>query len=514
MSVRSAYVTSTNRIGDRSGDWLRQKATLRQPLFDDRIEPQVEVERERRRQRVQRTDSLTRDAFSFLEVRPGVAFRGQSVEATSSVEYRTEDQAAEGAFRDASQSWTVQSEATYDPTAPYNATLRGGYRVRRVTDYFRVNRQRRDTESLLLRLDGRMQPLDRAIDVKAFYDAVTKRTPVLQETYIRTGPNLGQYVWRDANEDGVQQIDEFIPETTPNEGAYVQRFVPSDSLESVVDLQARTRIQLDPGAFWSGPDAWWKRGLSAVETETTMEVQEKSRTDEVARIYALHLRRFRQRETTLNGQARVEQRIELFPRRRAFGLTGDWSHVRGLTERAAGVQTSYANVWEVATRIQPASSWALRVSGTHGVDRTRSEAFASSRSFNIRTIQGRPSITYQIGPTLTTTVAGVYAEKKDRLQGRRARLLRFPTKVEWARAGRLRLTANAEVADVDLTGDAVGRTRFQLTDGRGPGTSMIWGLQGRYVISNNLEASVSYDGRAPSDAPVIHTVRAKVSATF
>ena len=43
---------------------------------------------------------------------------------------------------------------------------------------------------------------------------------------------------------------------------------------------------------------------------------------------------------------------------------------------------------------------------------------------------------------------------------------------------------------------------------------MLWGLQGRYVITNNLQGSLSYDGRAPANAPVIHTVRVKLSATF
>jgi hypothetical protein len=34
------------------------------------------------------------------------------------------------------------------------------------------------------------------------------------------------------------------------------------------------------------------------------------------------------------------------------------------------------------------------------------------------------------------------------------------------------------------------------------------------VLTDNLEATVRYDGRAPATAPVIHTVRATLSATF
>jgi hypothetical protein len=106
------------------------------------------------------------------------------------------------------------------------------------------------------------------------------------------------------------------------------------------------------------------------------------------------------------------------------------------------------------------------------------------------------------------------SRKRDRLQARRARVLRVPLEVEWTRAGRLRLNGTLEGAQVDLQGDARGLAQFRLTDGRGPGTSLLWGLQGRYVITNNLEASLNYDGRAPANADPIHTVRVKLTASF
>ncbi len=514
LTLRSAYVSSTNRAGAVSGSWLRQKSVLRQPLLDGRVTPQVAVERERRRQRALGTDSLTREAFSFVEVRPGLTYREDAVEASSSVEYRTKEGGAEGRFQDASRSWTVESEVSYDPTAPYRASASGAYRMREVADFFRINRQRRSTESLLLNLEGRTRPFDRAVGLTFFYDAVTERTPVLQETYVRTGPNLGQFVWRDANDDGVQQVGEFVPETTPNEGEYVQRFVPSDSLEPVVDLQARTRLSLRPDRFWGTPDTWWQRALSSVTTRTTVEVQEKSRTDDVAQIYRLNLARFRQPGVTLDGSIRLEQEVELFRRRRAFGVEGAWRQSRGFTERSAGGERSFNNRWTVEGQWRPALGWRVRLRGRHEVDRTRSEAFSDSRSFDIRTLEGRPSVSYRPLRTMTLTLSGAWAQKRDRLQGRQARILKVPFEISWNRAGRLRLTGNAEVARVDLTGSAVGLAQFQLTDGRGPGTSMLWGVQGRYVITNNLRASLSYDGRSPANASVIHTLRVKLSATF
>ncbi|MFP4228682.1 MAG: hypothetical protein ACLFTE_07635 [Salinivenus sp.] len=513
LRLRSEHVQSTNRPGEVEGRWTRQQALLRSPAFGGGLTPQLELEREGRRQQVLGTDSLTRDAFSFVELRPGLSYQQGALEAQTSVEYRTEEGGAKGAFRDESTSWTVESDVSYDPDAPYSVSGRGGLRRRDVTDYFRVNEGREDTESILLSLEGAAQPLDRAVQVESFYDASTTRTPVLQEVYIRTGPELGQYVWRDLNGDGVQQVDEFVPETTPNEGTYVRNFVPSDSLESVVDLQAQTRVTLRPDRVFEDASERWKRWLSEVSTRTSVEVQEKTRSDEIAQIYGLNLHRFRQPGLTLDGRVEVEQDVELLRSRRAYGLDLSWRQIRGLTERSAGAERTFQNRWDGTLRVRPGDGWGLRLQGRVETDRSRSEAFAT-RSFDIRSLQARPEVTYQPAPTLTLRLAGAWDRKDGRLQERQARVVKVPLEVEWTRAGRLRLNGTIEGAQVDLEGDARGLAEFRLTDGRGPGTSFLWGLQGRYVITNNLEATLNYDGRAPANTDAVHTLRAEVTASF
>lgn len=76
------------------------------------------------------------------------------------------------------------------------------------------------------------------------------------------------------------------------------------------------------------------------------------------------------------------------------------------------------------------------------------------------------------------------------------------------------MTARAEAADIALTGEAVGLAQYELTDGRGPGRSYLWSVRGQYTINEYLRASFSYDGRSPSNAPVIHTMQLQLSALF
>ena len=514
LDYRLEYITSEDTQNRLDGAWLRQRGALRKSWLGGRLTPRLEIEQERRRQRVMDTDSLARASFSFVEYRPGLQYQAGALNAGSSVEYRTERDWMAGTLRKAATAWTVQSRLTYNPSGPFRSQARLGYQRRAFTDDFRVNQQREDTESVILQLQSSAQPFGRMLEIEGLYDALTERTPTLQEIYVRTGPELGQFVWTDSNGDGLVQIDEFVPETTPNEGAYVQRFVPSDSLTPVISVQARLRMGLRPARQWRSAEAAWKRWLAKASTQTTLEVREKSRSRDLAAIYGLDLSQFRDATNTLDGQLRIGQDLNLFRRSLQYGLDVSFRQVRGLSERAAGQQTRFLNQWEVEGRYRPAPDWGLKLQGRLGTDRLDSEAFADARQYDISTVELEPEVSYRGLRSLQITGRGMFARKRDKSGERTAQVIKLPLEVQYRQAGRFQISGRGEVARVNLDGDAVGLAAFELTDGRGPGTSFLWQVSGQYRINDLLRADVSYDGRAPANAPIINTLRMQLSAQF
>ena len=59
-----------------------------------------------------------------------------------------------------------------------------------------------------------------------------------------------------------------------------------------------------------------------------------------------------------------------------------------------------------------------------------------------------------------------------------------------------------------------GLALFELTEGRGPGVSALWGLTAQIGLTERLRGTVVYDARAPASAPVVQTVRIQLSAVF
>lgn len=509
VEYRVELIGSRDAVTDESGRWLRQAGTVRFPL--GRIVPRFELDHERRRRTL--TDSLAQPSFTFVEYRPGLAWERENLELDAYLELRNEDDWIDGAVREAARSWTGQTRISYRPSNTFDIDGNIGFRSRQYTDEFRIEQNREDVESLILRLGTNYRPLDRAVQINWMYEGMAERTPTLQEIYVRTGPEIGQFVWEDANDDGLVQIDEMIPERLPNEGTYVKTFIPSDSLTSVVNVEGRLRLELDPSRLWPAPNTTLQKWLSEITTRTVLEVREKTRDPNLTQVYLLDLSRFRNPEHTMNGRFRIGHDMFLFRNRPNYGVDVSFSQLRSLSELAAGEEERFVNSWTVEGRLRPNDAWGLRAVAGVEQDRLSSESFVSRR-YDIEALRVEPEASYSLTRALQLVAAPEFARKVDAIGNRRVRIIKLPTELRYSRPRRLQVTARVEAADIRLTGQAVGLAQYELTDGRGPGRSYLWTLRGQYTINEYLRASFSYDGRSPSEAPVIHTMQLQLSAIF
>ncbi len=512
---RLEYIRSDDEIRLEDGSWLRQLGRIEQPMLKGRLVPRFEFEQERREQRVGDADSLASPSIAFVEYRPGVAWRSEGFEVGGSVEVRTEDLWADGVLRDASTAWTIESQFAIKPGKTLNTEGSIGYRIRRFTDFFRIEKKQQNRESVVLRWNGRLQPWRRAVLVNWLYEALTERTPTQQEIYVRTGPELGEYVWEDANGDGVIQIDEFIPERTQDEGSYVRTFIPSDSLQAIIGVQTRLTLQLDPSRIWRQSETRWKRLLANVSTRTTVQIQEKSRDPDLAQIYLLNLSRFRDSTNTLKGSLRIGQDLFLFRNQSRYGIDLSFNQIRSLNEFAAGTEERFINQLRAEGKVKPSTKWGLRLATALEQNRTDSENFAS-RQYDIESISIEPEVAFNPARSVQLTASLAYSQKDDAVGDRSAQVWKLPVTARYTLARRLNLTGRFEVASVTVESEqqSVGLANFELTDGRGEGTSYLWTVTGWYQLSRLLRATLSYNGRSPSDAPTLHTVRVQLSAVF
>ncbi len=499
ITLRSTSVRSDDFVREAIGTWRNSFLRLDHDLRG--VDLSLELESEGRSDRI--ADSLGATSLRSLEIRPGFAYNRDATVWRAQLERRLESWPQGNQFVRSADSWTVSSGVETARPGGTRGSVDIAWRSRDVRDGFEGLAAGTDARALLLNSNG----ATRAgwVQLDWLYDARTERTPVLQEIYLRAGPELGAYIWDDANGDDVVQLDELLPETTPNEGTYIRTFLPSDSLSAVNSVRARVVGRYRPPSRPESPIQW--------NGQTVFEVHEQSRTPSRLDVYLLRLDRFRKPGVTTGGRIRLRQDLSVSHPASGVSLDASVQENRALSGLASGVETRSGRTMtaRLGYRLSPVIQTAVRVAAER--DDTDSDLFASRR-FQLRSRSVRPSATLRWG-SLTSQIAGELGRKRDDLGGREASLLKVPVSVRWAEAGKADVLARFEVSRVTLAGPtATGLAEFELTDGRGKGTAYLWGLTAQWSLSGSLRATVAYDGRAPAGRDVIHTGRVQMSALF
>jgi hypothetical protein len=142
-----------------------------------------------------------------------------------------------------------------------------------------------------------------------------------------------------------------------------------------------------------------------------------------------------------------------------------------------------------------------------------SDRFASRR-YRIESRSGEAEATYSPSPLVALRAGAAVSRREDVVEDRAATVVRIPLEGRWSGRGRYVATGGLEASFVRLRGEAVGEAAYELTEGRGEGRSLLWNATLQAALTRTLNLSLTYDGRAPEAAPVLHTLRMQVSAVF
>lgn len=357
--------------------------------------------------------------------------------------------------------------------------------------------------ALLLGVDGDWQ-ISAQNRMSWLYQVQSEQTSRLQEIYIRTGQERGEYVWEDLNDDGVIQIEEFIPETTPNEGDYSVTYFPSDSLEYVTSLTANARFSRAGGG--SG------NRLSRIGLSSVVEVLEKTRDPDRSNVYFLQLDTFRSRDFTVNGRLRVGQEIRFMPSNTRFDFDVSGSEIWAYTDLASGEQQTKTSELDAQLEFRPSPEWVLTSRIARRID--YSKAGFASRTYDIEGLEFSPSLSFRPKREWSIILGAELANRRERNEGTKAFSVQIPWTVQYQNGAKWTARARVEMANVQIKGASKGLQTFHLTEGRGAGSSWLWGLTFNARLSDVLTATFGYDGRAPHKRETIHTGRVQFTARF
>jgi len=397
---------------------------------------------------------------------------------------------------------TVQASWEWIPGTSVRSRSSIGWRQSETAGYTEEGAPGRQ-DALLVELSG--QARSGSIGALGWsYSARSEQTAAMQEVYIRTGPDRGHFVWQDINADGRIQLDEFFPETTPGEGEYARTLFPSDSLQSVTTAEARFTYGWVPTPASTG----WRR----IAMDASVDVLETTRAADRIGVYLLKPSALRVPGETVNGRIRLSGRLGLYPLRSDRDVQISWLQGASLAALASGNESTQNKQIGLILREEVRQDLDVTFASTWMDEIATSEQFAT-RSFAIRRWEIRPGAVIRLNNWRVQSEA-MYSRGREEGTGASVRTVRLPVNVLW-NTRPLRWRMGGEWSDAAVDGGApLGLQLFELTEGRGAGTSWMWHLHLDMLLTDVLTATLRYDGRNPTGLPTIHTGRFQLSARF
>lgn len=349
--------------------------------------------------------------------------------------------------------------------------------------------------------------LHNALIINTYYDAGSGMELKKTYTYIKVAAGQGTHVWNDYNGNGIQELDEFEVAQFVDEAEYVKVWIAGTDYVNVYQNQWTQSVQLRPAAVWANKTGF-RKFLSRFSDVLSINTLLKHKT----RMFIP----FSFSETDSNLVANRTNITNTFSfnnssSKFAFDfIVQDASNTQFLYY---GLETNKVKYQEVILKSTPISPLYLQTSFLHKNTLNRSSYF-SSRCYLVEAYSTDLLVRLQLWNRLTASVIGQYAYKVNRQGEEQVHRYRAELAAEYRILEKGTFSLSAEY--VYLNGE-VGQNSsvsYFLTEGLSKGQNLLWTAACQFSITQFLQLSLQYQGRAMQGHAVIHSGNVTVSALF
>ncbi|MEQ9403721.1 MAG: hypothetical protein RIM99_09065 [Cyclobacteriaceae bacterium] len=332
--------------------------------------------------------------------------------------------------------------------------------------------------------------------------------------YLPVVTGEGTHTWRDLNDDGVQDLNEFFEAINPDERNYVKIFTPTDDYITAFQTFYTHSLDVRLPVSWRKQEAI-KVFLSRLSANINLNINYRTISDS----YNNRLNPFSLDPNDPNVlSARDQKRYTFFYNRNGRGVAGDITLLKTNNKQLLTQGFELKEQESVLSNVKVSlnKEYTLRISSTFGELSNRSD-FLDSRNFRILKNGMEPQLIWQ--PTNSVRVIGSYQRENNRNElletSQESSLIqRYKSEFTWSQAGKGSLRASLAWVNIDFEGDPGTYLGYLLLEALQPGINQTWQLNWQHKLSKGMQLSLLYNGRKSDNTRTIHTGNVQVTAFF
>ncbi|MDX2189631.1 MAG: hypothetical protein SFY32_07190 [Bacteroidota bacterium] len=417
----------------------------------------------------------------------------------------------EGQMNRSNRSHTANAQVQHKFNNNHNVKLQGTYRrLFNIKD----TSSNKDIETIMSRVDWNSNFLKRVIRSEITYVNGVGREQQRQYIYVKAPNGLGNYTWRDENNDGLQQQNEFFEAINFDEKNYIRSIFYTGQFVRSYNSSLNYRLNINLPNEWNNSNTL-KRILVRFSNTTAWLSERKTTNPNFTERF---LPFFSSGKDSLNTTNNF--RTTLFYNRTISKYGLDFTYVNN-NQRiflASGFEKRTLIEYTLVARLLASQVVNLRSTFTTNFKGNNSD-FLPTRNYLIRGYLIKPEISWQPNMVWRLTTAYSHTRKENvysNNSNEAAYLNEIFIESRFNKLSNNAITANfryIEINTVNLS-NINSPLGYEMVDALRQGSNFLWSLNWQQRLINGLQITIAYEGRSATNTPVIHQGRAQINALF
>ena len=366
-----------------------------------------------------------------------------------------------------------------------------------------------DEEALNGRLTYRQRIFGDFILLQTNLETNSGTLPQQEFSYVEVEPGKGFYEWIDFNDNGIQELDEFVIAQFQDQAIYVRVLLPTVNFIKINQNKWSQSINLKASS-WKNEQGF-KRVMSHFANQTYFLIDSKTKRENDD----FNINPFPGDDSGVLG---LDQNLKnsLFFNRglQKFSMVYSYLNFRKKTIYSFGDQEVETKTHQFQFVHKLGSFWL--VDAEAGISENTSQSLSfTNRNYQLDNTSIRPKISYLYNKNTRLEVFYTYKNKENKIRDMETlQMHNFGLNFQHANRDKFAVNANANLYFNEFNGNTNSPVAYQMLEGLQPGTNLTWllGLQKR--LTSFLDLNLNYFGRKSEEANTIHTGNIQLRATF
>ncbi|MBS1667183.1 MAG: hypothetical protein JST58_07400 [Bacteroidetes bacterium] len=396
--------------------------------------------------------------------------------------------------------------------------LNATYRELQILDS-NVNAQRAD-KSLVGRLEYLVNEWKGLLTGNAFYEVGSGQEQQKTYSFLQVPAGTGQYEWIDANHDGIQQLNEFVIAQFTDQANFIKIFTPTNNYVKANYNTLNYSFSINPKMLI---DLRKSTGFMNILARTSFQSSLQLTQKEQAKGF-VQLNPFK--KTGLDDTTLITKSI-IFSNTLSFNKTStkwgfDINHAQnaGKTLLTYGYESRSLSEWTLRARLNLSRSIVFNTTLKQGINLlSSSNRDIDSSNYKLMQYSMEPSLTYTHKSNLRMMIGYNMSNKTNafELGGQQFSSGSVNSELKYNILQNTSMLAKFTYTNITFAGkngtvNFSSPVAYTILNGLLPGKNYLWSLDITKKLGGSLELGLQYEGRKPSQGPVINTGRASLRA--